>query len=167
MNPSKFAKYKRHTVCYLPLSFPSFSIHSLLPSLLPLSLSPPLRVSASFTYLLHLLPLSFSSPHCQRTSDKLVLSPVREPVMLQRAGHDREKNSDMVKALVRANPSYASSAISSLLGGSKDDTCELVCLSSEVPFPLVCPPSLWPPLSPSLWPPLSLFTLHLSLLFSP
>ena len=51
--------------------------------------------------------------------------PSRERVLLQRTGLEGEKNSDMVKALVRANPSYASSAISSLLGGSKDDSCKL------------------------------------------
>ena len=50
--------------------------------------------------------------------------PTRERVLLQRTGLEGEKNSDMVKALVRANPSYASSAISSLLGGSKDDSCK-------------------------------------------
>ena len=51
-----------------------------------------------------------------------------ERVLLQRGGLE-EKNSDVVKALVRANPSYASTAISSLLGGTKDDSCEWLSLA--------------------------------------
>ena len=60
----------------------------------------------------------------QDCGDEVSLELRGERVFLQRGGLEAERNSDMVKALVRANPSYASSAISSLLGGSKDDSCE-------------------------------------------
>ena len=62
--------------------------------------------------------------HSQGGGEEVRVVPTRERVLLQRTGLEGEKNSDMVKALVRANPSYASSAISSLLGGSKDDSCK-------------------------------------------
>lgn len=60
------------------------------------------------------------------SSGSLALQPTGEPVLLQRGTLERDKNSEVVKALVRANPSYASSAaaFSTLLGSSKDDTCE-------------------------------------------
>ena len=60
------------------------------------------------------------------SSGSLALHPTGEPILLQRGTLDRDKNSEVVKALVRANPSYASSAaaFSTLLGSSKDDTCE-------------------------------------------
>lgn len=46
-------------------------------------------------------------------------------VVLQRCDHETEKNSGIMKALVRANPSYSTSALSSLLGlKDKDDNCE-------------------------------------------
>ena len=54
------------------------------------------------------------------------LVPHGERVYLQRTMVEVDKNSDVVKALMRSNPSYASSAIVSLLGQSKDDTCELL-----------------------------------------
>ena len=63
-------------------------------------------------------------PSSQEEGDELKVIPSGERVLLQRTGLEGEKNSDVVKALVRANPSYASSAISSLLGGNKDDSCE-------------------------------------------
>ena len=59
------------------------------------------------------------------SSQDCLLHPVGDPVLLQRGVLDKEKNSEVVKALMRANPSYASSAtFSALLGVSKDDTCE-------------------------------------------
>ena len=45
-------------------------------------------------------------------------------MLIQRIGPVTDKNADMVKVLVRASPSYSSSAISSLLGVTKDDTCK-------------------------------------------
>lgn len=45
-------------------------------------------------------------------------------VLIQRSYTEGDKNSEMMKVLVRASPSYSSSALSSLLGISKDDTCE-------------------------------------------
>ena len=60
------------------------------------------------------------------TSAELALCTCGERVLLQKAlPVEVDKNSDVMKALVRANPSYATSTISSLLGGSRDDTCEL------------------------------------------
>ncbi len=53
--------------------------------------------------------------------DKLTLG---QKVLIQRSYADGDKNSEMVKVLVRASPSYSSSALSSLLGISKDDTCK-------------------------------------------
>ena len=75
------------------------------------------------------LSLSLSLSHFQTegedSSSELVLSTRGERVLLQKAlAVESDKNSDVMKALVRANPSYASSTISSLLGGSRDDTCE-------------------------------------------
>ena len=49
-------------------------------------------------------------------------------VLIQRIGASSDKSSDMVKVLVRTSPSYSSSALSSLLGISKDDTCEILVL---------------------------------------
>lgn len=49
-------------------------------------------------------------------------------VLIKRLGPESDKNSEMVKVLVRASPSYSSSALSSLLGISKDDTCKIVAL---------------------------------------
>ena len=54
----------------------------------------------------------------------MVLAASGARLLLQRTGLESEKSSEMVKALVRSNPAYASTAISTLLGGSKDDTCE-------------------------------------------
>lgn len=46
-------------------------------------------------------------------------------VLVQRCDHENDKSSGMMKALVRANPSYSTSALSSLLGiKDKDDNCE-------------------------------------------
>ena len=45
-------------------------------------------------------------------------------VLIQHSSSDGDKG-DVVKVLVRASPSYSSSALSSLLGISKDDTCKL------------------------------------------
>ena len=80
------------------------------------------------------LQLISTCVHCvslQATSDSSssespVLQSTGEPVLLQRGALDKDKNSEVVKALVRANPSYASSAaaFSTLLGSSKDDNCE-------------------------------------------
>ena len=47
-------------------------------------------------------------------------------MLIQRSYTESDKNSEMVKVLVRASPSYSSSALSSLLGIAKDDTCELL-----------------------------------------
>ena len=47
-------------------------------------------------------------------------------ILIQRYDHDSDKNTGMLKALVRANPSYSVSALTSLLGfKDKDDNCEL------------------------------------------
>ena len=62
-------------------------------------------------------------PSHQGEGGELCVEVRGERVLLQRGGLE-EKSSDVVKALVRANPSYASTAISSLLGSSKDDSCE-------------------------------------------
>jgi E3 ubiquitin-protein ligase HECTD4 len=69
-------------------------------------------------YIHQLQVKSTSSP------DSLILHPVRDPVLLQRGSLDRDKNSDVAKALalVRGNPSYASTAFASMFGVSKDDT---------------------------------------------
>ncbi len=67
---------------------------------------------------------SFLQPSTASSQDCL-LHPAGDPVLLQRGVLDKEKNSEVVKALMRANPSYTSSAtFSALLGVSKDDTCE-------------------------------------------
>ena len=56
---------------------------------------------------------------------ELALCSSGERVLLQRTSNiEADKNSDVMKALVRANPSYATSTISSLLGGARDDTCK-------------------------------------------
>ena len=47
-------------------------------------------------------------------------------VLIQRSGTESDKNSDVVKVLVRASPSYSSTVLSSLLGIAKDDTCEFM-----------------------------------------
>lgn len=60
------------------------------------------------------------------------LVPHGERVYLHRTMVEVDKNSDVVKALMRSNPSYASSAIVSLLGQSKDDTCELVVVDHNL-----------------------------------
>lgn len=60
-------------------------------------------------------------------------------MLIQRSGGEGDKNSDMVKALVRASPSYSSTAISSLLGISKDDTCEPYMVPHTMGF-TVCNP---------------------------
>ena len=71
------------------------------------------------------LSLSRFQTEGEDSSSELVLSTRGERVLLQKAlAVESDKNSDVMKALVRANPSYASSTISSLLGGSRDDTCE-------------------------------------------
>ena len=70
-----------------------------------------------------LLPPQLSSS--SSSSSSLVLEPHGERLLLRRSGAlEVDKNSDVVKALVRANPTYASAAISSMLGIGKDDTCE-------------------------------------------
>ena len=102
-------------------------MYSLPPSpSLPPSLSPSL-----------LPPSSIPPPLSQHTSssDSLSLHPVHDPVLLQRSPLDRDKNSDVVKALalVRGNPSYSTAAaFSSMFGVSKDDTCK----SKEIHVPV-------------------------------
>ena len=50
-------------------------------------------------------------------------------VVVQRCDHETDRNSSMMKALVRANPSYSASALSSLLGlKEKDDNCEWITM---------------------------------------
>ncbi len=54
-------------------------------------------------------------------------------VLVQRCEQESDKNAGMLKALVRANPSYSASALSSLLGfKDKDDSCKYRGLKSRL-----------------------------------
>ena len=61
---------------------------------------------------------------CVQDSEGVLKLVLGNKVLIQRCVQESDKNSDVVKALVRASPSYSSSALTSLLGISKDDNCE-------------------------------------------
>ena len=85
-----------------------------------------LKVSArAHLLLLLLLPTALCVCACvcvQSEDGKLYLELGRK-VLIQRSGGEGDK-SDLMKVLVRSSPSYSSTALSSLLGITKDDTCE-------------------------------------------
>lgn len=77
--------------------------------------------------------------NCIQNADGNLRLSLGSKVLIQRSSGESDKGSDMVKVLVRASPSYSATALSSLLGISKDDTCEGLPLVGWLPWSLfVC-----------------------------